>query len=139
MHFSSVSDFPLFSLLQYICPPVSRKLLFPPISLNILPLFRKIHLLFTYFMCISFSPYFDHHAFMHHPMHILDAPGPDYDPCEFRTFVNASGFETDKTCKLSCIFKDEMLVLVKLNYTNLKGRAGYCKRVSMKARNINFK
>src|SRR6218665_1991187 len=25
-------------------------------------------------MCISFPPYFDHDAFMHHPMHVLDAP-----------------------------------------------------------------
>ena len=37
--------------------------------------FRKNHLLFTYFMCISFPPYFDHDAFMHHPMHVLGAPG----------------------------------------------------------------
>src|SRR6218665_235278 len=28
---------------------------------------------FTYFMCISFPPYFDHDAFMHHTMHVLDA------------------------------------------------------------------
>src|SRR6218665_3055582 len=32
---------------------------------------RQIHLLFTYFTCI-FSPYFDHDAFMHHPMHVLE-------------------------------------------------------------------
>ena len=25
-------------------------------------------------MCISFPPYFDHDAFMHHPMLVLDAP-----------------------------------------------------------------
>src|SRR6218665_702570 len=31
------------------------------------PLFRQIHLLFTYFTCISFPPYFDHDAFIHHP------------------------------------------------------------------------
>ena len=28
---------------------------------------------FTYFMCFSFPPYFDHDAFMHHTMHVLDA------------------------------------------------------------------
>src|SRR6218665_3119992 len=30
-------------------------------------------------MCILFPPYFDHDAFMHHPMHVLDAPahGPE--------------------------------------------------------------
>jgi len=53
--------------------PVSRKLLFP--YFDKFPLwFRKIHLLFTNFLCISFPPYFDHDAFMHHPMHVLDAP-----------------------------------------------------------------
>jgi len=26
-------------------------------------------------MCISFSPYFGRDAFMHHPMHVLDAAG----------------------------------------------------------------
>ena len=56
-------------------PPVSRKLLFSPYFGKFPPCFRKIHLLFTYFMCILFLPYFDHDAFMHHPMHVLDAPG----------------------------------------------------------------
>src|SRR6218665_2923578 len=31
-------------------------------------------MLFTYFTCISFHPYFYHDAFMPHPMHVLDAP-----------------------------------------------------------------
>ena len=62
----------LFSLFQYMSPPVSRELLFPPAFQNF-PLFIKIHLLFTYFLFISFPPYFDHDAVMHHPMHILDA------------------------------------------------------------------
>jgi len=57
-------------------PSVSRKLFFPPLW-KISPCFRKIHLVFTYFMCISFPPYFDHDGFMHHPMHVLDAPGPN--------------------------------------------------------------
>ena len=51
-------------------PPVSQKLLFPLLS-KIPPCFQKIHLLFTYFMCILFPLYFDHDAFMHHPMHVL--------------------------------------------------------------------
>src|SRR6218665_863227 len=59
--------FPCFSTF----PPVSRSLLFP-LLLKIPLCLRKIHLLFTYFMCISFPPYFDHDAFMHHPMHVLD-------------------------------------------------------------------
>jgi len=32
------------------------------------------------------------------------------------SFVNASRFKIDETCKLSCVFGEEMLVLV--NYTN---------------------
>src|SRR6218665_2940093 len=62
--------FPCFSTF----PPVWRKLLFSPTFKNF-PSFRKIHLLFTYFMYISFPSYFDHDAFMHHPMHVLDALG----------------------------------------------------------------
>jgi len=38
------------------------------------PCFPKIQHLFTYFMCISFPPCFGHDEFMHHPMHVLDAP-----------------------------------------------------------------
>src|SRR6218665_1751669 len=53
--------------------PVSRKKIFPPYFQKCPPCFRKIHLLFTYFMCISFPLCFDHVAFMHHPMHVLDA------------------------------------------------------------------
>ena len=37
-------------------PPVSLKLLFPPTLKNSPLCFIKIHLLFTYFMCISFPP-----------------------------------------------------------------------------------
>ena len=46
-------------------------------------------------------------------------------PCEIRigvvvnsSFVRASGFEADETCKLNCIVGEEMLILV--HYTNLK-------------------
>ena len=45
-------NFPGFSTF----PSVSRKLLFPPTFKNFPSCFQKIHLLFTYFMCISFSP-----------------------------------------------------------------------------------
>src|SRR6218665_1784630 len=60
-------EFPPYFLCFSTFPPVSRKLFFPP-TLTIFPrsFFRQIHLLFTYFTCISFPPYFDHDAFMHH-------------------------------------------------------------------------
>ena len=48
--------FPCFSN----CPPVSRKLSFPPYFSKFPLCFRKIHLLFTCFVRISFPPYFDH-------------------------------------------------------------------------------
>jgi len=35
--------------------------------------FSKIHV-FLHTMCFSFSTYFDHAAFVHHTMHVLDAP-----------------------------------------------------------------
>src|SRR6218665_231702 len=43
------------------------------------PCFTQIHLLLTYFTCISFAPYFYHDAFMHHPMHVL-FPGDPSPP-----------------------------------------------------------
>src|SRR6218665_1964426 len=46
--------YPLFSLLQYISPCFSEIIL--PTLTNSPPPFIKIHLLFTYFMCISFPP-----------------------------------------------------------------------------------
>ena len=36
------------------------KIIISPLLSKIPPCFRKIHLLFTYFMCISFHPYFGH-------------------------------------------------------------------------------
>ena len=68
---------PIFSLFQYIFP-LFRKNFYFPLLWQIFPLcFTQIHLLFAYFTCISFPPYFYHDAFMHHPMHVLDAPAND--------------------------------------------------------------
>src|SRR6218665_1669285 len=72
---------PIFSVSVHF-PLVSRKLLFPPHFSKFHPCFTKIHLLLTYFMCISFPPYFDHDAFMHHPMHVLDASESNLDASE---------------------------------------------------------
>jgi len=34
---------------------------------------------FLHILCVfRFPPYFDHDAFMHHTMHILDAPAPGW-------------------------------------------------------------
>src|SRR6218665_1519826 len=73
-HRPQISNFPPILPLSVHFPPVWRKL-FPPYFEKFTPCFQEIHLLFTYFSCISFPPYFDHDAFMHHPMHVLDAPG----------------------------------------------------------------
>src|SRR6218665_4169398 len=49
--------FPLFSLFHYISPRFRENYYFPPTLTNFPPLcFRQIHLLFTYFTCISFPP-----------------------------------------------------------------------------------
>ena len=54
-------------------PPISGKLL-SPYFLKVPTDFVQFTC-FIYFMCFSFLPYFDHDAFMHHTMHVLDAPG----------------------------------------------------------------
>src|SRR6218665_2774577 len=68
-HRPQISNFPLFSLFQCISLCFA-KIIISPYFEKFPPCFRKIHLLFTYLMCISFPPYFDHDAFMHHPMHV---------------------------------------------------------------------
>src|SRR6218665_113937 len=75
--FSSTTNFEFPSYFPCFCtfPPCFEKILFPSLLFTISPFcFRKIHLLFTYFLCMSFPTYFDHDAFMHHTMHVLDAP-----------------------------------------------------------------
>src|SRR6218665_3020779 len=73
-HRPQISNSPPILAVSVHFSSVSRKLLFPPTLTNFPLCFRQINLLFTYFTCISFPPYFDHDAFMHHPMHVLDAP-----------------------------------------------------------------
>src|SRR6218665_1145156 len=54
-------------------PPVSRKFIFPPTLKNVPPVFEKFTC--SYILSVHFVfPCFDHDAFMHHPMHVLDAP-----------------------------------------------------------------
>src|SRR6218665_1706097 len=74
-HRPQISNFPsYFRCFSTFSPLFREHFSFPPTFTNFPPCFRQIHLLFTYFTCI-FPPYFDHDAFMHHPMHVLDAPG----------------------------------------------------------------
>ena len=68
---------PLFSLFQYISPNFAKIIIFP-LLLTIFPVFVKFTWFFTYFMCISFPP-----TLMHHPMHVLDAPGQ----LSYKTFI----------------------------------------------------
>src|SRR6218665_179052 len=53
-HRAQISNFPLFSLFQYISPLFRENYYFPLTFINSPRCFRNIHLLFTYFMCISF-------------------------------------------------------------------------------------
>ena len=71
-----ISNFPLFSLFQYIFP-LFREIFCFPLS------FKNVPIALEKFICIlhtlrvfRFAPYFDRYAFMHHPMHVgrLDAP-----------------------------------------------------------------
>src|SRR6218665_3551289 len=56
-HRPQISKFPpIFPVSIHLPPSVSRKLLFPPYFDKFSLCFRQIHLLFTYFTCISFPP-----------------------------------------------------------------------------------
>src|SRR6218665_2338547 len=66
-------EFPPYFRCFSTFPPCFAKIILSPYFYKFPPCFRQIHLLFIYFTCIS--PYFDHDAFMHHPMHVLDASG----------------------------------------------------------------
>jgi len=64
---AKISDdpFPLFRENYYFPPTLSN---FPP---DFVKFTCFLHILYVF----SFPPYFGHDAFMHHPMHVLDAPG----------------------------------------------------------------
>ena len=64
-YFPSFSTFPSLFRENYY---------FPPTFTNFPPVFEKLTCFLYTLMCSSFPPYFDHDAFMHHTMHVLDAP-----------------------------------------------------------------
>src|SRR6218665_2461036 len=67
-----ISNFPSVFPVSVHFPLFRENYYFPLLS-KISPLFLKNSPAFYIFYV--FSPYFDHDAFMHHPMHVLDAPG----------------------------------------------------------------
>src|SRR6218665_2717774 len=71
----AMMHFPLFQISLYF-----RKFFQTPWKIfPILPFPKKLRV-FTYFLCFSFpQPKFDHDAFMHHTMHVLDAPVWSYE------------------------------------------------------------
>jgi len=65
---------PCFRCFSTFPPYFEKNYPFLPTFANILPWFRKFtcfDILYVFFV----SPYFDYDAFMHHTMHVLDAPG----------------------------------------------------------------
>src|SRR6218665_1546780 len=64
--------FPPISLFQHISPLFNENYS-SPLLLQIFPLFWANSPAF-YIIYVYFPRYFDHDAFMHHPMHVLDAP-----------------------------------------------------------------
>jgi len=71
-HSPQISNFPLFFLFQFISLLFLEISLSPPTFAKVSPWFRKIYV-FLYTLRV-FSPYFYHDAFIHHTMHVLDAP-----------------------------------------------------------------
>src|SRR6218665_2920037 len=92
-------NFPLFSQ-NGTFPPVSENLVFSPafqnfplISFN-LPVLNVLYVFFV-------SPYFDHDAFMHHTVHVLDASGILCPTCELT--VDCCSFPPTLTMMHLCI------------------------------------
>jgi len=54
-------------------PPCFAKIILSPLLLQIFPPVLGKFTCFLHALRV-YSPYFDHDAFMHHPMHVLDAP-----------------------------------------------------------------
>src|SRR6218665_1572574 len=90
--------FPLFPV--SIHSPCFARIFISPYFYKFSLCFRKIHLLFTYFLCISFPPYFDHDAFMHHPMHVLDTPGRRVFWVQAPVIVSISVLKAKKCIKI---------------------------------------
>jgi len=65
---------PIFSLLQYISL-CFRKIIISPYFCKFPPDFVKFTCYLHTFCVFRFPLYFHHDAFMHHTMHVLDAPG----------------------------------------------------------------
>src|SRR6218665_3791544 len=73
---SSTTNFeflPYFPCFNAFPPRFRENYYFPPTFKNFPPVLEKITCFF-YILVYFVSPYFDHDAFMHHPMHVLDAP-----------------------------------------------------------------
>src|SRR6218665_1443822 len=71
-----ISNFPHFPPIFAISvhfPPFRENYSFPPTFTNFPPILGKFTCI-LHTLRVYFSPYFDHDAFMHHPMHVLDAP-----------------------------------------------------------------
>ena len=78
-HWPQTWNFPPISAVSIHFPSYFGKFLCSPYSSNLfIPWFLKCTCSFTYFMCFSFPPYSDHDAFMHHTMHLPDAPGSTF-------------------------------------------------------------
>ena len=73
-HSLRIQNFPLFSLFQYISPNFGI-IIISPLLLQIFPSDFVKSMCFLHTFCVfRFPPQFDHDAFMHHTMHVLDAP-----------------------------------------------------------------
>src|SRR6218665_3404242 len=69
-HLPQISNFPLFSLLQYISPLFRENYYFPATFTTFPPLLHKFTR-FLHTLRVFRFPYFYHHAFIHHPFHFI--------------------------------------------------------------------
>src|SRR6218665_2170867 len=88
-------------------PPYFDKIILSPTFKNA-PLFSANLRVFLHTLCVFRPPYFYHHSFIHHTMHVLDAPAILCERASaygnsFRTMRNcsklsSSDLETETTC-----------------------------------------
>src|SRR6218665_506354 len=73
MHFPCLRFPPIYEKFFRLCGKFSKFYLFPR---YVILFFRRIHLLFTYFLCISFPPTFTmmHLCISQCTVHVLDVP-----------------------------------------------------------------
>ena len=100
-HQPQIFNFPLFSPFQSISPSFEKNH-FPATFANFSPSFVKFSCFLHTFCDFRFPPYFDHDAFMHHTMHVLDASDLTQERCVESEGLSRSNIDSARLQRSSC-------------------------------------